>query len=244
MVCIHANASTSGQWRALMERLADRFRVIAVDTYGAGKSPPWPQDRKLQLADEVELLEPALEAAGERFHLVGHSYGGAIALKAALMRPERVQSMVLYEPTLFAVLEEGEPAAREICEVVEDGRKALERGDVEAVAERFIDYWMGPGSWAATPPARRPAIAESTRNIAGWLHVLLREPTPLSSFQRLDVPILYLIGEKTRLSARGVARLLTATLPRVTVQELKGVGHMAPVTHPDLVNAAIESFLK
>ena len=226
-----------------MERLSDRWRVIAVDTYGAGKSPPWPQDRKLQLADEVALLEPVFEAAGERFHLVGHSYGGAIALKAALTDPKRVQSMVLYEPTLFAVLEKDEPAAREICEVVADGVKALERGDTEALAERFIDYWMGPGSWAATPQARRPAIAEAGRNIAGWLHALLREPTPLAAFANLQVPILYLIGENTRESARGVARVLTRTLPRVTVQELKGMGHMAPVTHPDVVNPAIESFL-
>src|SRR5204863_9098940 len=125
----------------------------------------------------------------------------------------------------------------------EDGRKALERGDAEAVAERFIDYWMGPGSWAATPQARRPAIVEATRNIAGWLHALLREPTPLAAFKQLDIPLLYLIGEKTRESARGVARLLTRTLPRVTVQELKGVGHMAPVTHPDQVNGAIEAYL-
>jgi pimeloyl-ACP methyl ester carboxylesterase len=247
VICIHANASASGQWRTLMERLSDRFRMIAVDTYGAGKSPPWPQDRKLTLADEVALLEPVLEAAGERFHLVGHSYGGGIALKIALMVPGRVLSMALYEPTLFAVLEEeqpGQPAAREICKVVEDAQRALDRGDAEAAAERFIDYWMGRGSWGAMPEARRPALTAATRNIAGWLHVLLREPAPLSALKNLQIPVLLLTGAKTRESARGVARVLARTLPRVTVQELEGVGHMAPVTHPDLVNALIESWLK
>jgi pimeloyl-ACP methyl ester carboxylesterase len=73
--------------------------------------------------------------------------------------------------------------------------------------------------------------------------VLLREPTPLAAFANLQIPILYLIGQKTRESARGVARVLTRTLPRVTVRELEGVGHMAPVTHPDQVNAAIEAYL-
>ena len=97
VVCLHANASTSGQWRALMERMSDRFRVIAVDTYGAGKSPAWPNDRELRLADEVALLEPVFQAAGRRFHLVGHSYGGAIALKAALAYGDRVESMALFE---------------------------------------------------------------------------------------------------------------------------------------------------
>jgi pimeloyl-ACP methyl ester carboxylesterase len=246
VVCLHANASTSGQWRALMERLAGRFRVIAVDTYGAGKSPEWPGERRLQLADEVALLEPVFGAAGASFHLVGHSYGAAIALKAALLHPGRVRSMALYEPTLFALLEEekpGQPAAQEIHAAAQDAARAVERGAMDAAAERFIDYWMGEGSWQAMPPERRPAVAASMRNIAGWEHALFTEPTPLAAFAQLRIPILYLVGARSRASARGVARLLTRTLPQATVGELEGVGHMAPVTHPELVNARIEAFL-
>ena len=67
VVCVHSNASTSGQWRALMELLAPRFHVLAADSYGAGKSPPWPTDRKLVLRDEVALLEPVFAAAGDPF---------------------------------------------------------------------------------------------------------------------------------------------------------------------------------
>ncbi len=246
VVCLHANASTSGQWRALSERLAARFRVIAVDTYGAGKSPDWPEKRRLQLADEVALLEPVLQAAGDSFHLVGHSYGAAIALKAALLAPQRVRAMALYEPTLFAVLEEerpGQPAAQEIHAAAQDAARAVERGDLDAAAERFIDYWMGDGSWQAMAPARRPAVAQSMRNIAHWEHALFTEPTPLAAFAQLRIPILYLVGARSRASARGVARLLTRTLPQVTVREMEGLGHMAPVTHAERVNAEIEAFL-
>src|SRR5512138_1893739 len=86
VVCLHANASTSGQWRALMEELAPRWHVIAADLYGAGKSPA-PPAGGARLKDEVVLLGPVLERAGERFSLVGHSYGGAVALIAATMFP-------------------------------------------------------------------------------------------------------------------------------------------------------------
>jgi len=246
VVCIHANASTSGQWRPLMERLSDRFRVIAVDTYGAGRSPDWPQDRAVQLADEVALLEPVFQAAGDAFHLVGHSYGAAVALKTALSSPARVRSMALYEPTLFAVLDEeqpGQPAAQEIRATARDAAQAVGRGELDAAAERFIDYWMGDGSWQAIPQVRRPAVAGSMRNIRGWEQALFSEPTPLAAFARLDIPVLYMVGARSRASARGVARLLTRTLPRATVLELDGVGHMAPVTHPEVVNAAIDSYL-
>ena len=55
VVCLHSNASTSGQWRGLMERLAPNFRVLAVDSYGAGKTPAWTGDRPITLGDEVAL---------------------------------------------------------------------------------------------------------------------------------------------------------------------------------------------
>ena len=85
VVCLHANASSSSQWRALMDRLAPRFRVFAPDAYGAGKSPQWPSDRELSLHDEAALLEPVFERVGAPLALVGHSYGAAVALIAALI---------------------------------------------------------------------------------------------------------------------------------------------------------------
>ena len=51
VVCVHANASSSSQWRGLMEMIAPRFHVLAADSYGAGKSPPWPKDRTVWLRD-------------------------------------------------------------------------------------------------------------------------------------------------------------------------------------------------
>src|SRR5438874_6249088 len=84
VVCVHASASVSGQWRPLMDLLANRFRVLAADLYGYGQSPAWPDAHKLSLADEARLLEPVFRSAGDRFHLIGHSYGGAVALRAAL----------------------------------------------------------------------------------------------------------------------------------------------------------------
>jgi pimeloyl-ACP methyl ester carboxylesterase len=68
--------------------------------------------------------------------------------------------------------------------------------------------------------------------------------TPLSAFAAANVPTLFLTGTKSKASALAVARLLTAVLPRVRIEEIEGVGHMAPVTHPDTVNALIERFLE
>jgi len=247
VVCIHSNASTSGQWRGLMDRLAPRFRVLAPDSYGSGKTPEWPSDRVITLADEVALIEPVLKRAGAQLTLVGHSYGGAVALIAALAHRPQVRALALYEPSLFALIDADKAPPNDadgIKKTVADAGAALDRGDREAAAERFIDYWMEPGSWQKTPEKSRPAIAASVANIRRWAHALMTEPKPLAAFRELDVPVLYMIGKRTTQSARGVARLLTRALPRAEVVEFDGLGHMGPITHPEPVNAAIERFLQ
>ena len=247
VVCLHSNASNSSQWRGLMDLLAPKFHVLAADSYGAGKSPPWPSGRTVVLRDEVALLEPVFAKAGDRFTLVGHSYGGAIALIAAVTQPQRVRALALYEPTLFALIDAESPPPNDadgIKNAVIAAAAYLDAGDPDRAAEQFIDYWMGKGAWARTPDARKPPISASVANIAGWAHALMKEPMPLAAFRNLKVPVLYMTGSESPASSLAVARLLTKALPNVEVVELKGMGHMGPITHPDAVNAAISRFLE
>ena len=247
VVCIHSNASTSGQWRGLMEVLAPKFRILAPDLYDSGKGPHWPSDRIIHIRDEVALIEPVIKRAGSPLALVGHSYGAAIALIAALASPGRVRAMAVYEPTLFALLDAETPAPNEaegIRDVVADAGVALDSGNQDAAAERFIDYWMGTGTWKQTPEQRKPSIVASVTNVRRWAYALFTEPTPLKAFRSLNVPVLYMVGKRSTSSAHGVARLLTAALPRVEVVKFENLGHMGPVTDPGAVNEVIGRFLE
>ncbi len=248
VVCLHSNASSSSQWRGLMELLAPRFRVLAPDSYGAGKSPEWPSDREISLADEVELIEPVLRDAGSPLTLVGHSYGAAIALRAALDRPERDSppGAVRADPVL---------AHRRRGAAAERRRRHPPGGGRHRRSPSTAATGIGPPrrssttGWAKAPGSGCPSrdaqpIAASAVNARRWKHALFTEPTPLEAFRALDVPVLFLVGGQTTASARGVARLLVATLPRVEVLEFEELGHMGPVTHPERVNAAIARFLE
>ena len=247
VVCLHSNASTSAQWRSLMERLSSRFHVFAPDSLGAGKSPAWPTGQAVGLIDEVALLDPVFTQAGSPLTLVGHSYGGAVALIAALAHPKMVRALVLYEPTLFSLLEEeapGQDAANGIREAATDAAASIDADNPSAAAARFIDYWMGDGMWDKMPESRQAVVAATMSNVWGWFNALFYESTPLQAFRTLKVPVLYMVGAKSPASSRGVARLLTGVLPKVTMFEFPEFGHMAPVTHPEEVNEAIVKFLE
>ena len=246
VVCLHSSASSSSQWRTLMERLAPRHRVIAVDLYGSGRTPGWPGDNRMRLDDEVALLEPVFRAAGDRFHLVGHSYGGAVALRAAFVDPSRLASLAVFEPVLFSVLMADAPeseAAREILAVRDDTIRLVDQGERHAAAARFVDYWMGEGAWAAMPESRKPPIAAAMSAVKPEWHAAFSELTPLHAFAAVDVPTLLMTGAASKASVRAIARLLRSVLPEVHTEDLEGVGHMGPVTHPDRVDALIERFL-
>lgn len=244
VLCVHSFSSSARQYAGLAARLSASFRVIAADLYGHGQRPPWTGER-FTLADEAAPLE-AMLPEGAPLHLVGHSYGGAVALRIAANHRERVRSMTLYEPAIWGTLAElcaGEPAAQEIKAVRDDTLRMLEPGAAEAAAERFVDYWTGAGSWAATPPERRPRLSATVRSLReGWQASFL-ERWSAEALRALDIPCLLLTGTASTAAARRALRLLRETLPRAQVREFGGLGHLGPITHPERIDEAVEAFI-
>lgn len=245
VVCLHCNASASGQWKALAESLSGGYRVLAPDLYGSGRSPPCPTDRLITLRDEVALIEPVLRAPGAPVFLIGHSHGGAVAMMAALLHPELVRALILYEPSMFALVDAHTPPPNGVDGIrntVTASLAALGAGDNETAARLFLDFW-NPGSWEATPVDRRPMFARAAANLRHWDHSLFGETTPLAALARLRMPILCMMGGQSPESGHAVSRLLLPVWPHAQVVEFPELGHMGPVTHPDVVNAEIAKFL-
>ena len=137
VVLAHSSSSFGGQWRALIERLGDRYRVLAPDLVGYGGTGAWPAGRDDLLADEIAIVEAMVALGGAPAHLVGHSYGGGICARAGLLHPERARSLTLIEPVMFQLLTEPEDAAAraEIRRVAEDVARRVEAGRPAAAAE-------------------------------------------------------------------------------------------------------------
>jgi len=245
VVCLHTSAGSSAQWRHLMEAIAPSFKVFAPDFYGDGKSPPLPKGREFEEGHDIDLIQPVLERAAP-FHLVGHSYGGAIALRIALQQPEKVLSLALYEPALWGLLEANWPLEAGTKEIQRVRQRLVEQasaGLLEEGSKGFIDYWTGAGAWDRTPSERKPALAESVRACAmKWVRSLGYSVAE-SDVAGLQCPVLVVSGSRTTEAARSVVTHLRDLLPQAQFVELGGLGHMGPVTHAQLVAEPIRAFL-
>ncbi len=245
VVLLHSSCSSRRQWRRLVAELTGRYRTLALDLHGYGETS-WPDDPEtFSIDDEVQLVEHVLDRVDGPAHLVGHSYGGVVALATALRHPQRVRSLALHEPVVFQLALAGPlaPVGAEITRMVELLAERVEAGAPAAAAEHFIDYWRGEGTWAALPERGRQAAARVIPKLPVELRAMLRSPYTLRDYGTIRSPVRLLAGTVGRAAARRVAELLATAFPDGSLQLVAGAGHMAPVTHPQLVNPRIAAHL-
>lgn len=247
VVLLHSSGASGTQWRALAETLAEHYRVIAPDLYGYGATPHWTGRGAFSLGHEAAIVQALLERLGAPAHLVGHSYGGAVALNVAATVQHALLSLTMIEPVAFHLLRGGNAAdsdaLHEIMGVVENVTRSLICGDYAGGFCRFVDYWTGCGAWAALSPARRDALAPRLAKVALDFHATLTEPTRLDDARAIGVPTLLIQGAVTKEPTRRICNHLARTLPEACQHTIDGAGHMAPLTHGEAVNPLIVAHL-
>ena len=106
VMLVHSSVSGARQWRRLIDDLKADFHVRAVNLFGYGTTPQWPMGTPQSLDDQALLVETALPDDSAPICLVGHSFGGAVAMKVALRLSGRVAKLVLLETNPFYLLKQ------------------------------------------------------------------------------------------------------------------------------------------
>jgi len=235
--------SSQSQWNKLVAREAGRYRFVAVDLLGYGRAPFPLEPEGFTLAHEVDAVMATIAAhvdIHEPIHLVGHSYGGATALRLARELGPRVHSLCVFEPVAFHLLPQDAPSRADILAVVASIGGAASRTDA---ARSFIDYWNGAGTFDTLPEAQQARFAAQIDKVKLDFQALLGEPATLADCASLAMPALVLSGSASPRSTRELAAQLAGALGNAASAQVAG-GHMAPITHADAVNALIAAFLR
>jgi len=243
VIALHCSGAGASEWRALAEALAGQHDIEAPEHFGCESTGTWPGEHAFTLADEAAKAVALIDASAGKLHLVGHSYGGGVALHAALVRPDRIASIALYEPSVFHLLRQmGAPGALALAEIgrVADGVcRGVLSGDYRGAAAGFVDYWNGPGAWEAMCPAAQNALIRWVPKGPLEFSALIENATPASAYRALNAPVLMLRGEHAPMPSRPIAQWLAQLLPTARLTVVDGAAHMGPLTHAGEVAALI-----
>ena len=242
VIALHCSGSGAGQWRQLGEMLGSGYELVAPEHYGCKETSPWTGVHAFTLADEAARTLAIIDATDRKVHLIGHSYGGGLALHVALERPDSIASLTLYEPSVFHLLKQIDGGAKPLAEIVAITREAGDgviKGDYRSAATAFVDFWSGKGTWSAMRPAVQLALTRWAPKAPLDFAALLTERTQAIAYAELRFPVLIIRGEHAPAPTRLIAETLPSLLPNAHRIVVAGAGHMGPMTHTAEVNAII-----
>ena len=209
VVIVHGGLGTSAGWAPVAARLADRFEVFVFDRRGRGKSGDGRSPHSLER--EVEDVEALLGTAGAGAALVGHSFGGAVALETARSAASGlVGAVAVYEP---AVGVSGSIAPADIDRM----ESLIARGERDAALDIAIASLDAAGLVSADPRpagARRPdAVLALAATVPRELRAVTASGPGIGRYGRLRVPALVLVGTRSpEPQRRNCERLASALL--------------------------------
>jgi len=236
LVLLHGLQDCAANWDGAADRLADRYRVIALDLRGHGESDRSAEGAYSQadfsndigrLVDELDLGEVVL---------VGHSYGGNVATAYASANPDRIAALIVVDSDI-AANSHGDP-------------EHASAADWRSLAE-VIDY-LGTLQRYATTAAIEDQATHLTTKLSGDKWVLKADPTVLEAhvrenlqpeWSRLRCPTLILRGRASTVLAHEAAVALKEALPGSRIAELEGAGHWPHQEIPGAFDATLRWFL-
>jgi pimeloyl-ACP methyl ester carboxylesterase len=237
---VPGSCSTGAAWRPVIAELGIGLRSVTTSLLGYGGTAERRTLRDADISREAEILEAVIRRAASPVHLVGHSFGGAVALTVALRKRVPVRSLVIIEAPVPELLRHaGEHwhyrAFRDMTDAYFDAFRAGQTAAIEAM----IDFYGGAGTFAAWPErVRRYAIDTTPVNILDWAAAYDFQLTP-ACLANIDVPTVVLRGGASHPAMQRANELLGQSIADASVATIAGAAHFMISTHAQDVAGAI-----
>jgi pimeloyl-ACP methyl ester carboxylesterase len=236
LLFVHGAVSDHRSWVKIAPNFEEHVTVYVMDRRGRGESGDAPEYHYLREAEDIAAL---VDSVGEPVCLFGHSFGGLLALEAALLT-DNISQLVLYEPAV----ELGDLGVSP--EQLERLQALIDRGELRAATEMFYKEMVELGE-EELEAYRRSSLWEAriplARTIPRELAVDQTYRFDPQRFAHLTTPTLLLLGsDSPRVYHRSVERV-AAALPNSKVVALPGQQHLAHHSNPELLAREILRFL-
>jgi 3-oxoadipate enol-lactonase len=241
LLLIHAGVADSRMWADQVDAFSQDYRVIRFDLRGFGRSEM--PAGSFANREDVRALLDHLDVTSA--HVLGISYGGAIALDFCLAHPGRVRSLILGAPSVGGA----EPSQR-VRRFWREEDAALERGDLDGATELNLRLWVdGPQrspeqvDSQVRNKVRQMQLAIFQKEIPDDVEEIDLDPPAIQRLSEMAVPTLILVGELDLEEKQSLAGRLVAEIREARQAVLPGVAHMLNMERPEQFNQAVLDFL-
>ena len=240
VVLLPGSFSTTSAWRPVAKLLTGRFRVVTTSLPGYGGTAEVRDADGRDIGRLAEAMETVIRAAGGPVHLVGHSFGGCVAMAVAVGRRVPLSGLTMFEANPVGVLLlAGEVALHGQAHGMLAAYAAATAATIGDVAADVIDFWGGAGSFAAMPDAVKAYVrANAAVNARDWSSALAFA-ADAGAYRAVACPGHMVYGAEGHPVARRTAEILADLLPRGRVSAMSGASHFMISTHVPEVAAII-----
>ena len=236
LVLVPGSCSNGMAWRPVIKALDGKFRCVTTSLLGYGQTAERRLDSNPSVELEAEILERVIEKAsadGGEIHVVGHSFGGAVAMIVAMRKRVPIASLTVLEAPIPSLLRAcGEDAHyRSFRDMTEAYFAAWRGGDREAMRS-MIDFYGGEGTWASWPDRVRAYAIETTPvNLLDW-GCAYDHPLSPEMLSTIEVPVSVAVGAQSHPAICRANGLAAMSIGGAVFKTIGGAAHFMISTHP------------
>ncbi len=242
VLALHCTMAFSGAWAGFAKAAGPGYTFIAPDMPSHGRSPDW--DEASDFSNTCYLA--ALSALSEPMDLIGHSFGGVLALRLALEHPDLVRSVTMIEPVFFHIAQQD--AAGSVADHEAKATpfyQAMASGDRETGARLFNRMWSEDSpAWDSLPERHRAAMVRAVHVVPDTVDFIFNDCEAMAPrLGSAAMPALLIRGETGHPVIAATNAGIATRMPNALQAVIPGAGHMAPISHPEATARAWTDFL-
>ncbi len=233
VVFIHGSYASDSTWKGVIEAIGAEFHSIAIKLPGHCGLPDPDDFANPNINTEVQQIVASVAGAtSEPVHLVGHSYGGVVALELAKRQAFPMKSLCLYEPVAGNILQTVDDMKNwQYLEQFVHAYIADAKAGKPDVAGRVIDFWGGYGAYAPLPDFIKQGMASLVQNNVRHWGICLAGSYSKEDITSIHLPTQIVYGSRSSAIAHAIAEHLVSLIPLAKSTLIEGANHFLVTTH-------------